>query len=210
LLAELLISFFHGWTIMPKKELHTKEQIATFLEELKTQSDRGAAVIAAAVLDDLLEFLILQRLINLGAERRESLFGRTGAPLSSFSAKIEMAYALGVIANEMRLGMHLIRDVRNEFAHRIEQITFDHPDVAKIIETRLMGPLQKPGKSNRAKYIDSFSVIAMLIYGVLENDIRIKSLAISHKDQLLQFQEKIRSILQEAKNQKRPSTDPQP
>jgi hypothetical protein len=191
---------------MAKKQIHTKEQIAIFLEELKTQSDRGAAVIAAAVLDDLLELLILERFIELGSERRESLFKRTGAPLSSFSAKIEVSYALGVISNGIRLGLHLIRDVRNEFAHRIEQVTFDHPDVAKIIETRMMGPLQKPGKANREKYLDSFSVFAMLIYGILQADIRVKSLAVTHKEHIREFQERVKGLVQEANNSRPPTT----
>jgi hypothetical protein len=41
---------------VPKSKTHSREQVAAFLEELKSQTDRGTAVIAAAVLDDLLDF----------------------------------------------------------------------------------------------------------------------------------------------------------
>src|SRR5687768_9142964 len=101
---------------MAKKPLHTSEQITAFLEELKTQSDRGVAIVAASVLEEITKGLILARLIELSSDRRDTLFEKTGAPLSSFSAKIEMAFALGAITNEIRLGLHLIREIRNRFA----------------------------------------------------------------------------------------------
>lgn len=142
---------------MPNSKPHTQEQVAAILEELKSQTDRGTAIIAAAVLDDVLNQLLTARLIKLGADRHESLFRRTNAPLSSFSSKIEMCFALGVLSNEARLALHLIRDVRNEFAHRIEQIKFDHPAVATMIQTRVLSALKKPGRSNRDMFIDSFS-----------------------------------------------------
>ena len=117
-------------------KIHSAEQITAFLDELKTQTDRGIAVITAAVLDELLQMLLIARFIKLGSQHKEALFDKIGAPLSSFSAKIELAFALGVISNEARLALHLVRDVRNKFAHRIEPLTFDHPEVAKLMETR--------------------------------------------------------------------------
>src|SRR5438876_787528 len=83
-LLNLSSLFFAMRDSMPKTQFHTQEQISAFLQELKTQTDRGAAIIAAAVLDELLELLILDRFIKLGSERRDALFDRTGAPLSSF------------------------------------------------------------------------------------------------------------------------------
>src|SRR5882762_1358039 len=61
------------------------------------------AVIAAAVLDDLLEILLTARFMELSGERHDGLFKKIGAPLSSFSSKIEICFALGVISNEARL-----------------------------------------------------------------------------------------------------------
>ena len=78
----------------------------------------GAAVIAAAVLDEILQMLLLARFIELGSKRKEALFDKIGAPLWTLSAKIEVAFALGVISNEARLAAHFIRDVRNKFAHQ--------------------------------------------------------------------------------------------
>lgn len=47
------------------------------------------------------------------------------APLASFSARIRMAYALGIISKEMRADLDAIRDIRNVFAHAQKHITFD-------------------------------------------------------------------------------------
>jgi hypothetical protein len=147
----------------------------------------SAAIIAAAILDDLLNQLLTARLLKLGSDRHDSLFERTNAPLSSFSAKIEMCFAVGVISNSARFAMHLIRDVRNEFAHRIEQITFDHPTVANMIQTRILSGLEKPGRSNRDLFIDSFSAVSFIIYGTLAaGDLRIKPLEETHQQHFLE------------------------
>jgi hypothetical protein len=184
---------------MPKSKTHSQAQVAAFLEELKSQTDRGTAVIAAAVLDDLLEMLLTARLVELHGERHDRLFKKTGAPLSSFSSKIEMCFAVGVISNEARLAMHLIREVRNEFAHRIEQITFDHPDVATKIETRILPDIRKLGKKNREMFIDSFSAVALIIYSTLSAaDIRIKSLEATHQEHFVQMLRKYSEVIRGA------------
>src|SRR5882672_10893217 len=97
------------------------------------------------------------------------------------------------------LAMHLIREVRNEFAHRIEQITFDHPDVATKIETRILRSIKKLGKSNREMFIDSFSAVALIIYSTLSaTDIRIKSLEATHQEHFVQMVLKYSEVLREA------------
>jgi DNA-binding MltR family transcriptional regulator len=181
---------------MPKSKTHTQEQVAAFLKELKSQTDRGTAIIAAAVLDDLLQILLTARFVELSGERHDGLFKKTGAPLSSFSSKIEVCFAVGLLSNEARLAMHLIREVRNEFAHRIEQITFDHPNVATKIETRMLDSIKKLAKSNREMFIDSFSAVALIIYSTLSaSNIRIESLEATHQDHFVQMILKYSEVL---------------
>lgn len=83
---------------MARKKVHTPKQVTTFLEELKNQTDRGVGVIAATVIEEILELLIQERLLELSAERHDALFGRM-RPLSTLSAKTELAFALGLISN---------------------------------------------------------------------------------------------------------------
>ena len=192
---------------MPKSKTHTPEQIAAFLEELKSQTDRGTAVIAAAVFDDLLIQVLTARFIKLGSDRLESLFDRAGAPLSSFSAKIEMCFALGIINNSSRLALHLIRDVRNAFAHQIHQMTFGHPDVAEMIDSRALSELKKPGKSRRDMFLDIFTALSFTLYGTLSAaDIRIKSLEQTHQDHFLDLLASYSEVLKAAVHEVRGSS----
>ena len=165
---------------MAKERVHTSEQITAFLDELKSQTDRGAAVIAAAVLDELFQMLLLARLTQIGNERKEALFDKIGAPLSSFSAKIELAFALGIISNEARLAAHLIRDVRNKFAHRIEQLTFDHSEVTELLQKRAPPSVKAMEVSVRDQFLTLFQGLAVVLYGTLGADIRIKSIEETH------------------------------
>ena len=50
-------------------------------------------------------------------------------PLATFNAKIEMAYLLKIATKECRRVMHVIRRIRNEFAHSVEPIAFDDPKI---------------------------------------------------------------------------------
>jgi len=141
----------------------------------------GAAVIAAAVLDEILQMLLLARFIELGSKRKEALFDKIGAPLWTLSAKIEVAFALGVISNEARLAAHFIRDVRNKFAHQIEALSFDHPDIAEIIEKRTLPSAKKVFSTNRERFLGTIKAIVAALYETLAADIRIRSVEETHE-----------------------------
>ena len=81
-----------------KKELHSTEEIKTVFDELSKQTDRGAGIIAASVVEELLAVVIQARLLPLNGETRRSLFEGPNAPLSSFSAKIHLGLGLGAVA----------------------------------------------------------------------------------------------------------------
>jgi DNA-binding MltR family transcriptional regulator len=81
---------------------------------LDHESDRGCVVVAAAFLDEALEALLRARLVDDG--RLEELFEHPH-PLSTFSAKTRMAFAVGSISRGERDDADIIRALRNEFAH---------------------------------------------------------------------------------------------
>lgn len=49
---------------------------------------------------------------------------------SDFNRRIELTYCMGLISYDEWADLHLIRKVRNHFAHRPEGATFDDPEVA--------------------------------------------------------------------------------
>jgi len=89
-----------------------------FVEEFHGESDRAAAVLAGAYMDNILQQLIYRFLID-DQKRVSSLFKGMG-PLASFFARIEVAYALGLLTIEEHEDIHIIRRIRNHFAHHID------------------------------------------------------------------------------------------
>jgi hypothetical protein len=53
-------------------------------------------------------------------------------PLATFSAKIELAYLMGVISAQERRDLLIIKDVRNEFAHRPDERTFGSQRISAL------------------------------------------------------------------------------
>ena len=89
-----------------------------FLDDFNKETERGAVLAAAAMLDDQLGKVIEAFLIpNKGSQ---ALLRGFNAPLGSFSARIAAAFGLGLISEAEYRECELIRKVRNEFAHQIK------------------------------------------------------------------------------------------
>jgi DNA-binding MltR family transcriptional regulator len=73
-------------------------------------------IIGATFLEMLLENILREFLIDEEKRVTEELFDGY-KPLSTFSSKITMAYCLGLIYKSVHDDLHLIRKIRNEFAH---------------------------------------------------------------------------------------------
>lgn len=82
---------------------------------LKDESDRGAVLIAASMLDVALENLLKKKLVD-SEKRSDPIFENNGS-LGTFSSKIEMSYRLGLISKQQKLMFNTFRQLRNEFAH---------------------------------------------------------------------------------------------
>jgi hypothetical protein len=89
----------------------------------RNESDRGAVILASSHLDYFLGECIKWFLIDEPSIEKE-LF-QTYKPLSSFSGKISMAFALGLITKEMRENLNHIRKIRNYFAHHPFETSFN-------------------------------------------------------------------------------------
>ena len=97
--------------------------------EWRDETERGLALTAAAFLDDTLKELIEAVLIpNKGAKE---LFSGPNAPLGSFSTRISAAFAMGLISEDEYQQTHLVRKIRNVFAHTV-RASFSQPPVSNL------------------------------------------------------------------------------
>jgi DNA-binding MltR family transcriptional regulator len=87
-----------------------------FFDKFTTESDRACAVLAGALLDSVLERLLWRAMVP---DSSQELF-RAQGPLGSFAAKLDLAFALGLISREDHTELTLVRRIRNDFAHHLD------------------------------------------------------------------------------------------
>lgn len=92
--------------------------------ELEGESARGMVLVSAAMLEEaLLELLVAFLVPN--ALSSDPMFDGPTAPLSSFSAKIDLSYRLGLLSDKFCRDLHVIRRIRNDVAHKPKSFSFE-------------------------------------------------------------------------------------
>lgn len=105
----------------------TKDEYLAIQEIQETKSDRATAIVAAAIVEERLTAAIKSKL-----HRDKTIVNhifRTSGPLGSFSAKIDLGFLIGLYSKEAHSDFEIIKDVRNEFAHRVHAISFSSPRI---------------------------------------------------------------------------------
>jgi DNA-binding MltR family transcriptional regulator len=108
----------------PERCHQRAELFSQYYDKLHDESPRGSVIVAASILDRILEDLIVARLRPM-TDNSDPLLSGAYAPLGSFAAKIDTANRLGLIRPEHRKALHILRNLRNEFAHDYETEDFD-------------------------------------------------------------------------------------
>lgn len=99
-----------------------------FFENLKNESDRGVVLITATLLENFL-IKLFEKYLILNKKLRTDILENSLAPLNTFSNKIKMAYSLGLIDKEHYDNLEYIRKIRNKFAHRIFDASFEDTEI---------------------------------------------------------------------------------
>lgn len=131
-----------------------------FLGDFNSESDRGAVLAAAAYIDDLLGKTIAAFLVD-GAKVTE-LVAEYPGPLSNLSARTLAAHALGLISNDERAEIDLIRKVRNEFAHAVK-MSFDDGKVPSLCATLKLSISAQTGVKPNARMRFTTSAVAVIL-----------------------------------------------
>jgi hypothetical protein len=118
--------------------------------EFEKESDRAAVILVASLFDNALGTYLRNTLLPTPTAT-DDLFDAPNAPLGSFSAKIILSYRLGLISVRFGRDLHLIRKIRNEFAHNIHGCTFETSAVrSRILElAKSSGMLEKSVDARR-------------------------------------------------------------
>jgi DNA-binding MltR family transcriptional regulator len=94
-----------------------------YMSEISRETDRGTALITAAFLETLLGSLIEELLVRNKTISKKLLKG-VQAPLSTFASRILASYSMGLIHEDEYHDLNIIRDIRNDFGHKLEITTF--------------------------------------------------------------------------------------
>ena len=126
-----------------------KEIAMHFYDTLLLESERGAVIIGTSKVEEQLEKYIRKILPDDSKTYTRKLLDYPGV-LSSFSAKIELAYAFRLIDNNLYTSLNALRKIRNDAAHvsnsfsindireRFEMIFDLGPSIAIFIRTKAM------------------------------------------------------------------------
>lgn len=139
------------------RELTRVEEFQNFRNSLNQESDRGSALMAAAFIDNKVGELLHSFFID-NKKIYERLFESNGA-LATFSSKIDLAFLLGLIPKNIFDDLHLLRKIRNDFAHNASFMTFESNPIKErcysfsvLIKTQLK-------KHPRAYFLRAMTVI---------------------------------------------------
>lgn len=132
-----------GWLKALKslnKRPPSEDEIQTILASIKAdKNDRGVALtLCSAVETALYQFIDSWIVPELNSEEKSHLFSGD-APLGTFSSRIRIAYAFGLIDRDVHKSLHHLREIRNAFAHTMAPISFETPEVAKACELLTLG-----------------------------------------------------------------------
>jgi hypothetical protein len=106
----------------------------SFFKELGRESERATAILAAAWIDDLLRRRLTQLFSSGNKEARAQIFAPSG-PFATFSAKIDAAFCIGWLDADVHHDLHVIRKVRNSFAHQVHGLSMESPQIRCLTES---------------------------------------------------------------------------
>lgn len=134
----------------------TSEERKTLMRALINTNPIVTAILGAVLVEHELDWLLRGRLSRKDDDTWSDMTGEEG-PLSTFHRKILMGHALGIYTAEARTNLHIVRVIRNAFAHSKKLIDFDHPlivaQLSKIVySTKQDRKLYEVKNDNQLRY----------------------------------------------------------
>jgi hypothetical protein len=102
----------------PENKNEVGGEFRAFFDEFKNETDRAAVIVGAAKLDYLLYQILGRYLLPITGTKDDELL-EGDSPLSTFSSRINLCHRLGLIDTQFARSLHLVRKIRNTFAHEV-------------------------------------------------------------------------------------------
>ncbi|EGR3934234.1 MltR family transcriptional regulator [Vibrio cholerae] len=147
--------------VLPEHIGNPIKKILEFRKTLNSETDRGCALMAAAYIDEKLGELLKAYLVD-DPKIIERMFDFNG-PFGTFSSRIDSTYSLGLLPGNVYKDIHLLRKIRNDFAHVSTPLTFDDEPISSRCRE-----LNLDGKHNTSKPRGKFTRAMMAALGVIE------------------------------------------
>lgn len=164
------------------KKLEPKlDLFAKFLQVFQKETDRGASILAASLLDQKLKDILQDFLID--CKSTKNLLEGFNAPIGTFSSRQNLAYSLGLISDYEFHDCEIIRKIRNEFAHKFE-LEFSFTD-SKV--SSLCNNLKAPTPGDKSEFKDKprflfVNGVTMLYTNLLYREEYVKKIKLVRHD----------------------------
>jgi DNA-binding MltR family transcriptional regulator len=126
----------HESTISDLKKL-TKQDLLKVdpkhhAQYLLGESDRTAIILLASLIEEYITSWLHEKMPALNSDERTALFNFEG-PCGTFSARIKLAQALGLLDRPFRKRIEIIKEMRNTAAHSHAALHFDTPEIHRAV-----------------------------------------------------------------------------
>ena len=113
------------------------ERINAVMDEMDKESDRACVILALAEIDQVLRDLLEAFFIPPSQSSKKyglTLFG-PDEPAGTLSARIELSYRSGLIPEWCQKEAHILRRIRNDFAHKPLGHTFASSPTRELVQS---------------------------------------------------------------------------
>ncbi|MBL8693918.1 MAG: hypothetical protein JNJ88_07435 [Planctomycetes bacterium] len=143
-------------SIRPKPSDLIAEDSGRFLEELQKQADRGVPIVAAAFLEQTLQFMLRKSMVANKKEFDELV------RVSKFSHLSRLAFLMGHISACDYSDLRIINDIRNYAAHSHSEFSFNASEVRDCCRGLHAAQGVRHGAVNISARSEFISAVAML------------------------------------------------
>jgi hypothetical protein len=102
-------------------------------DDFINESDRSLIILMSTRVEDALQVCVEEAMPRISKRLSERLFSPL-KPLSTFSSRIDIANALGIIENSHAKNLHFLREIRNQCAHAKQHLSFEIPELRAASE----------------------------------------------------------------------------